>query len=94
MRLGDVLSSRGKEEGALQQYESGTAIFERLTVSDPDQLAWKAALACAKLRIGNVHLMRGALDTAEQHYSGARELYRTLTDAMAPIPPGSRDSAT
>ena len=58
-QIGDVQSARGNLEAALQAYQDGLAIREKLAAQDPSNTGWQRDLSVSFERIGDVQSARG-----------------------------------
>jgi tetratricopeptide (TPR) repeat protein len=63
--IGDVLKAKGDLIGALQNFQAGKAIFERLATHDPSNTGWQRDLALSYQRIGDAFSAQGNLAEAQ-----------------------------
>jgi tetratricopeptide (TPR) repeat protein len=67
--LGDVQSARGDLAGALQSYNDGLAIANRLAKSDPSTAGWQRNLSVSFDKVGDVQSVQGDLAGAVNSYN-------------------------
>ena len=79
--LADVLVSQGDLAGALEAYEDGLGIFEKLAAADPGNAGWQRDLSVGWNEVGDVRQAQGDL-------AGALEAWST------PTPSGERLAAS
>src|SRR3954453_20953815 len=83
--LGDVRVAQGDLAGALQAYEAGRAIAEKLAGSDPGNAGWQRDLSVSWERVGVTRKRQG--DTA-----GALEAWRRALAVSLPLAKAHPDS--
>jgi tetratricopeptide (TPR) repeat protein len=75
---GDVLQAQGKLEEALQAYEAGRAIADRLAKQDPSNTQWQRYVAVSDEDVGDVLQAQGKLTEALQTYEASRTIRERL----------------
>jgi tetratricopeptide (TPR) repeat protein len=83
--LGDVLVAQGKLPEALQSYQAGRAIADRLAQSDPGNAGWQRDLSVSDEKVGDVLVAQGKLPEALQSYQASR----AIADRLAQSDPGN-----
>ena len=76
--LGDVLVAQGQLEQALESYQAGLKIAERLAELDPSNTEWQRDLSVSHNRIGDVQGTQGGLAAAQASYQAGLEIQQRL----------------
>jgi tetratricopeptide (TPR) repeat protein len=83
--LGDVLVAQGKLPEALQSYQAGRAIADRLAQSDPGNAGWQRDLLVLDNEVADVLVAQGKLPEALQSYQASHAIF----DRLAQSDPGN-----
>jgi tetratricopeptide (TPR) repeat protein len=83
--LGDVLVAQGKLPEALQSYQAGRAIADRLAQSDPGNAGWQRDLSVSDENVGDVLVAQGKLPEALLSFQASR----AIRDRLAQSDPGN-----
>ena len=84
-------SARGNLEAALQAYQDGLAIAEKLAAQDPSNTEWQRDLSVSLNRIGDVQSARGNLEAALQAYQDGLAIARSWPRRTRATPRWQRD---
>ena len=80
-RLGNARLAQGDLAAALDLYQSGLAITERLAKSDPANAVWQRDLSVAYEKVGNVEVRQRDFAAALGHYRASLTLRQALLKA-------------
>jgi tetratricopeptide (TPR) repeat protein len=86
--LGDVRVAQGDRAGALQAFEQGRAIRDKLAQRDPNNAEWQRDLIVSHVKLAEVAVQEDAqLSQAERHYRTALDVAVALRDRgrLAPV---------
>jgi tetratricopeptide (TPR) repeat protein/MinD-like ATPase involved in chromosome partitioning or flagellar assembly len=78
VRLGTIKLLRGDLAAALQSYQEGLAIADRLAKSDPANAEWQRDLAVASNNVGDVRFAQGNLEAALKSHQDAVDIFDKL----------------
>ena len=76
--LGDAEIITGNLPGALQAYQKGLEIAQRLATRDPDNTEWQRDLSISHNKIGDIRVSQGDLPGALQAYQKNLEIAQRL----------------
>ena len=81
IEIGDILEAQGDLAGALDRYQAGLAIAERLADSDPSNSDWQRDLAGSHDQIGNILGTPRNLAGARDRYQAGVAISERLSDS-------------
>ena len=86
-KLGNAEKAQGRLEDALNSYEQGRAIMERLAKDDPSNAGWQRDVSVSDIEIGNVALAQGDAEKALKSYQDSL----AIRDRLAKSDPNNAD---
>src|SRR5262249_19098052 len=78
---GDILLDQGNLQGALQAYQNGHAIRQKLAAADPSNTTWQRDLSVSFERVGDVLREQGQLAEALKAYQDSLTIRQKLAAA-------------
>ncbi|HEY7172654.1 MAG TPA: hypothetical protein VH417_17500 [Vicinamibacterales bacterium] len=93
IRLGDLLSNRGRLADAARQYDEAGEIAAALVRSDPENFGHQNDLAQTHNRRASVHFSRKDPEAAERHWTTARSMFAELNQRDPSNPNWKRNLA-
>jgi eukaryotic-like serine/threonine-protein kinase len=89
-RKGDMFGRAGKTKEALEQYEKGLAVFQKMVTelppADPQREIGQYNLAVAHTKMGDIDYKQGNAAAAHEHYQEALRLRKGLAEAKLKSP--------
>ena len=71
-------TAQGDLAGALEAYQDGLAIFDRLAKSDPSNAGWQRDLAIGYSKVANIQMKQGRRDYALKALRQGRQIIEQL----------------
>jgi tetratricopeptide (TPR) repeat protein len=78
--LGDLSLRQRKTAAALEHYNRGLALAEKLRDQNPKSPTARQTLAVSYEKLGSAHAQGGGIEAARDFFSQARDLYRPLVN--------------
>ena len=73
--------AQGNLAGALESYEAGLAILERLAAADPGNSEWQRDLEVSHERVGDIAVFQDDHDRAREHFRKALAIAQRLAES-------------